>query len=276
MQKINWGLSKKKPLGGFTLIEVLVVVFVLSMGVIVIMQGINKTTTYISETAQRTIALSLAKEGLEAIYNIRNSNWRRWSDSKNMCRLKADPMVDSGNDWCANDEWIRYVRGYISTKEIEGNQYYVYIPAVNGIRNPIVWPSCWWFEHLQRKANFPFWIKTFFLPWIARKDWHRNFLLHFVNGEWIDEFTYQRKYWSPLNPTKPDTSMGGYGRYIQVEWLYDKGENDPYACLDCVAGVDQQCWDDRPKELRFCSLVFYYQPYMGYVEVCSIMTNFLK
>ena len=62
------------------------------------MQGINKTTTYISETAQRTIALSLAKEGLEAIYNIRNSNWRRWSDSKNMCRLKADPMVDSDND----------------------------------------------------------------------------------------------------------------------------------------------------------------------------------
>ena len=64
MQKINWELRKKKTLGGFTLIEVLVVVFVLSMGVLVIMQGINKTTTYISETAQRTIALNLAKEGL--------------------------------------------------------------------------------------------------------------------------------------------------------------------------------------------------------------------
>ena len=68
------------------------------MGVLVIMQGINKTTTYISETAQRTVALSLAKEGLEAVYNIRNSNWRRWSDSKNMCWLKADPMVDSDNN----------------------------------------------------------------------------------------------------------------------------------------------------------------------------------
>ena len=108
------------------------------MGVLVIMQGINKTTTYISETAQKTVALNLAKEGLEAMYNIRNTNWRRRSDSRDKCWLKVNPMVDEGNTGCEDDEWIRYVRGYISTKEIEGNQYYVYIPAVNGIRNPIV------------------------------------------------------------------------------------------------------------------------------------------
>lgn len=100
--------AKRKTLrkGGFTLIEILVVVFVFSMGVIVIMQGINKTTSYISETAQRTIALNLAKEGLEAMYNIRNTNWRRRSDSRDKCWLKVDPMVDEGNDGCANDRWF--------------------------------------------------------------------------------------------------------------------------------------------------------------------------
>ena len=72
-------------------------VFVLSMGVIAIIQGISRTTTYISETAQRTIALSLAREGIEGMYNIRNSNWRRWSDSRDKCRLKANPMIDEGN-----------------------------------------------------------------------------------------------------------------------------------------------------------------------------------
>jgi hypothetical protein len=85
---------------------VLVVVFVLSMGVLVIMQGINKTTTYISQTAQKTVALNLAKEGLEAMYNIRNTNWRRRSDSRDKCWLKANPMVDEGNDGCANDRWF--------------------------------------------------------------------------------------------------------------------------------------------------------------------------
>ena len=101
------------------------------MGVIVIMQGINKTTTYISETAQRTIALSLAREGIEGMYNIRNTNWRRRSDSRDKCWLKANPMVDEGNPGCEDDPWIHYVRGILLSQELGGNTYYRYAHMAN-------------------------------------------------------------------------------------------------------------------------------------------------
>ena len=87
------------------------------MGVLVIMQGINKTTTYISETAQRTIALNLAKEGIEAMYNIRNTNWRRRSDSRDKCWLKANPMVDEGNTGCEDDKRFSDIDDYIIERD---------------------------------------------------------------------------------------------------------------------------------------------------------------
>lgn len=73
------------------------VIFVLSVGIITIMQAVTRTTNYISETAQRTIALNLAKEGIEAVYNIRNTNWRRRSSQRNACWLKANPMEDESD-----------------------------------------------------------------------------------------------------------------------------------------------------------------------------------
>lgn len=95
-----------KKQAGFTLIELLIVIFVISMGLLVIIQGMSESHRYISETAQRTIALNLAKEGIEAVYNIRNSNWRRRSDQKNACRLKADPSMDEKDPGCADDPRI--------------------------------------------------------------------------------------------------------------------------------------------------------------------------
>ena len=75
---------------GFTLIEILIVIFVISMGLILIIRGMSETHRYLSETAQKTIALNLAKEGIEAVYNLRNSNWRKWSDKKDECWLNVD------------------------------------------------------------------------------------------------------------------------------------------------------------------------------------------
>ena len=75
---------------GFTLVEILIVIFVISMGLILIIRGMSETHRYISETAQKTIALNLAKEGIEAVYNLRNSNWRKRSDKKDECWLNVD------------------------------------------------------------------------------------------------------------------------------------------------------------------------------------------
>lgn len=105
-------------------------IFVLGIGIITIMQAVTRTTNYISETAQRTIALNLAKEGIEAVYNIRNTNWHRRSSQRNQCWLKANPMVDTGNDGCQNDEWMREGRYVISVEMLPGTseKYYRIYP----------------------------------------------------------------------------------------------------------------------------------------------------
>lgn len=96
-------MQKKR---GFTLIEVLIVLFVFATGVMIVVQGVNKTTSYVSEMTQKTIAMHLAKEGIEAMYNIRNTNRRKRSSEKDKCWLKAKPTIDEGNDGCENDPWI--------------------------------------------------------------------------------------------------------------------------------------------------------------------------
>lgn len=80
---------KKK---GFTLVELLIVIFVISTGLILIIKGVSESHRYLSETAQRTVALNLAKEGIEAVYNLRNSNWRRRPDKKNECWITNIPL----------------------------------------------------------------------------------------------------------------------------------------------------------------------------------------
>mgnify|MGYP001678853614 FL=1 len=278
MQKINWGLSKKKTLGGFTLIEVLVVVFVLSMGVLVIMQGINKTTTYISETAQRTIALNLAKEGLEAMYNIRNTNWRRRSDSRDKCWLKANPMVDEGNLGCEDDEWIREWR-YVTFLTGEAWKKYHGVYA----REPYtsLLPN-----HFPRFKN---WTQKWGLLVQDDIDFSRQYddVLGFTSygpkstsivyhdGNFISSDEYLNL--SPIEKQKVSKKLGEYRRLIAIVGLYPKSwDKDDISLLQCFSWNTWDCGNSTPKELRFCSVVRYTQPYEGVVQVCSIMTNFLK
>lgn len=80
---------------GFTLIEVVVVLLVIGTALSTIIASISGTIGYLSAIKQRTIAMSMAREGIEAIYSIRNTNWRRWSSQKDDCRLNIDPLGSS-------------------------------------------------------------------------------------------------------------------------------------------------------------------------------------
>ena len=76
------------------MVEIILILVIIATALITIIQGISKTTQYISEMRQRTIALNLVKEGIEAVYNIRDANWRRRSANRDQCWLKANPMID--------------------------------------------------------------------------------------------------------------------------------------------------------------------------------------
>jgi len=60
---------------GFTLIEVIVAITVLSTGIAGSVALINRTISLSIVIQDQLIAWSLAQEGMEVVHNIRNTNW---------------------------------------------------------------------------------------------------------------------------------------------------------------------------------------------------------
>ena len=54
---------------------------------------------------QDSLAINLAREGIEGVYSIRNTNWLRWSGKRDTNRLCADPSLTNTNDNCG--AWIQ-------------------------------------------------------------------------------------------------------------------------------------------------------------------------
>lgn len=62
-------------LKGFTIIEVLIAVAVITIGILGILGVIYQTTSYIALSSSRLVAIYLAQEGMEIARNIRDTNW---------------------------------------------------------------------------------------------------------------------------------------------------------------------------------------------------------
>ena len=74
---------KSKPQAGFSLIEAMIALSVIITGVVsgLTLTSFNLTASFISET--RLIAANLAREGLETVRSLRDSNWlagRPWNE----------------------------------------------------------------------------------------------------------------------------------------------------------------------------------------------------
>lgn len=69
--------SKLKFSSGFTLMEVLVSVTVLSVGVVGAITLLNSSTSMIANSNNKVIAVNLAQEGIELVRNVRDTNFLR-------------------------------------------------------------------------------------------------------------------------------------------------------------------------------------------------------
>ncbi len=97
---------KMKKKVGFTLIEVIIVLIILSTGIITAVEVIRYGLNFMDKTRKKVIAINLAREGMEWMYNIRDTNFKRWAGLKDKCWLKADPLEDDDGN-CSNDPWIQ-------------------------------------------------------------------------------------------------------------------------------------------------------------------------
>lgn len=277
----NWFLDcgKKMKKKGFTLVEMLIVIFVLSTGIILIIKGMSESHRYLSETAQRTVALNLAKEGIEAVYNLRNSNWRKWSDKKNECWLSVWEECWEYSEELTNRQMriLGLNDGDICTYDYNARTYgpiKVWTPQLF-IR--IDWEIPKW-KWNDKDARFKE------LPLNRQPKYAEEYKLIYYRGKRIPLWsidTHERGYYfnSPkgnpscwaeyLDATK--NNLWEYSRVITIQGLFDKTTGQKLTCTDTASSP---CKSSSPKELRFCSTVFYTKPYQGVVNVCSIMTNF--
>lgn len=67
--------SNKMQKKGFTIIELLIVIFFISVGIIAVLITIQQTMAYAEASSFRLTAIYLAQEGIEIVRNIRDGNW---------------------------------------------------------------------------------------------------------------------------------------------------------------------------------------------------------
>jgi type II secretory pathway pseudopilin PulG len=77
IKKIKKGftLLEVKALTGFTLLEVLVAIFVITVGLIGVITVLQNTMFLRSISSSRLTAAYLAQEGIEIVRNVRDTNW---------------------------------------------------------------------------------------------------------------------------------------------------------------------------------------------------------
>lgn len=248
-------LSHKKK--WFTMIEVLIVIILVSTTFMWIISATISTTNYLTATRQKVTALNLAKEWIEIMYNIRNTNWKRRYNQKDENWLKKDPFDTTSEE---KDTWIHEWRWIIKAQTWESNNKYFSLENVEETGNLLKVET-----EMQRDISI-----------LRNKIINENFLnddykLHLLNGKRynnkdLDNFTWE------------NIAVWSYYRYIAVDWLYLKGWTTNEKKLTCKKANDISewitCWDKSAKELRFCSIVIYTSPKFWAVQICSIMTNF--
>lgn len=217
----------------FTVIEILIILVFISVWIISLYSVISWAISFTTTTRHRIIWINIAREWMESVYNIRDTNWQRRSWKKDQCWLKINPMVDEWSAWCENDTWMK--------------------------------------DSNYKLIELESWDQTYFaLTWNSET-------LDLRNKKW---FTYKMctdgKFWFnctwSVSSNITDISWAYY-RVIIWKWLLNKMTNSYINCDSWAAGT---CWSSTSKEFIFCSKVEYSWNWIGNVEFCSSITNFVE
>ncbi len=225
--------AKGRP--GFTIREILVIIVVISVGLLSVVVVLTNGMTYVQKTRQKVIALNLAREWMEAVYQIRDTNRTRRAWVKDACRLKINPLVYEWAPRCIDD--TRFTSGAYALQRLtaDGQEYFALTGPFAGID-----------------------------LWNGLDSGDYNFSLCQQSG-----LRYSCTW------TLPTTSEGKYFREIEWLWLYLKDVSTTWwNLITCTWWTAPDCWTNRAKEFRFCSRVVYIGDSTGEVKICGVITNF--
>lgn len=221
----------------FTLIEVIIVVIMISVWIITMMWVISYWRSTMDRIRKDIIAINLARSWMEWVYNIRDTNWVKWSGKKDECWLKMDPLSD--DDWeCSNDQWIVKWNYILSWTRINNQTYYYLQPEI---------------ETLDMENSYIDNDDMKYIMCMENGFWY--------NCPWEEGFIEEWKFF----------------RMIVWKWLYDKMDNEELSdCSNWndIANNWDACWTELAKEFRFCSVVYFFGNWVWNVEFCWVVTNF--
>ena len=213
-------------------------VIIISISLVAIIITLNNGMTFIQKTRERTIAINLAREWVEAMYQIRDTNRHRRAWQKEECRLKIDPLNDDDGN-CSNDTWM-------------GSGYYILTNAIAS-----------WQQYFILSGETT--------NWLDLSDGANTWDLQFSMCEWTENL------WAACPGIEPVSKEGKFFRQIQWIGLFFKDESTTWwEEVVCYSGSTAGCGNMRAKEYRFCSQVAYIGKGKGHVELCSVLTNFQK
>lgn len=230
---------------GFTIREILVIIVIISVGLLSVVVVLTNGMKYVQKTRQKVVALNLAREWMEAVYQLRDTNRTRRAWVKDECWLKINPLLDdyepfvSTTPSCIND--IRFTSGsYVLQRLTTGGQEYF---ALTGPWSPINISS------------------------LVTTDTTKFSLCQ------------QSGYWNSCMWEVSSTSEWRYYREIEWLWLYLKNVssytwNEIVCTWWNIPWWNPGCWTRVAKEFRFCSRVVYIGDGTGEVKLCGVITNF--
>lgn len=222
----------------FTIMEVIVIVVLVWLWLITVIQALWNSNTYLQKTRQKIIAINLAREWLEQVINIRNTNRQKRAWDKETTRLKLNPSIDEWWDWLNNDFWFGSGNYIILTTTISGQQYF-YASGINEDLNTDLW--------INNSGN---------LQYSLCETW------------WV---------WKACPGELPQSNEWNFFRQIKWLWVFKKESTQIGGeLINCPTGWDSNCSTPSAKEFRFCSIVEYIWNWVWKVELCSVLTNFEK
>ena len=245
-------VSKVKHLW-FTLIEVVLVASIFSIIVSWIVLAINRSYVFLDNTRLSVRSTNLAREWVEMMFTIRDTNWREHSGYRDKYWL---------NVWTGDrlfEEWI-YV---LKEEKVDGNcadncNMHVYAESLNKAPWKIdssnqekfyssvgFWEDEYSIARDKARLTFP-WTYSYYDDSGEEKEWT---IQDALVGEWLEFY-----------------------RIVRVFGVYKKDEESDSGtkCVwDCIEN-----W--TPAEMRFCVKVFYRSAWIHSSELCGIMTNFME
>lgn len=154
---------------GFSLLEVLLSVFVMSVGLMVIVAVINGSLAYSYDTRDNIIATELAQEGVELVRNVRDNDFAQLNDGftdfdgNEHCRIDWDDAVTSldciGGRGAESRYYLQYAGGlyaHINTTEERYSRFiYIGYQSGGGVKRAVVRSFVVWGDFTTGTGDIP-------------------------------------------------------------------------------------------------------------------------